>query len=249
MRHKLTPLIFALILIVSAVPSFGAVYQHDPINSDDPLLIARWTRSSDDEAAGKPYDLRFISHEFHEGTLTLGGKDYDVTKSYQEQSVTKAVYDESGQGDRFVSGDGSSWTRGSTEKLNFVVKRNRADETTVDHFKGLKVDGKEVPSSGYAAKAGSVVIDLMPAYLGTLADGDHTLTAVFDDGNKETSASFKVLSAADKGSKDKANSNKKGSPATGDEAQMLIWLMILCTAGLALSDRIIRRLKNRAADR
>ena len=105
MRHKLTPLLFALILIVSAVPSFGAVYQHDPINSDDPLLIVRWTRSSDDEAAGKPYDLRFISNEFHEGTLTLGGKDYDVTKSYQEQSVTKAVYDESGQGDRFVSGD------------------------------------------------------------------------------------------------------------------------------------------------
>ena len=164
--------------------------------------------------------------------------------AHEERTIPKLVVEY-----RFVSGDGSSWTRGSTEKLNFVVKRNRADETTVDHFKGLKVDGKEVPSSGYAAKAGSIVIDLMPAYLGTLADGDHTLTAVFDDGNKETSASFKVLSAADKGSKDKANSNKKGSPATGDEAQMLIWLMILCTAGLALSDRIIRRLKNDSADR
>lgn len=164
--------------------------------------------------------------------------------AHEERTIPKLVVEY-----RFVSGDGSSWTRGSTEKLNFVVKRNRADETTVDHFKGLKVDGKEVPSSGYAAKAGSVVIDLMPAYLGTLADGDHTLTAVFDDGNKETSASFKILSAADKGSKDKANSNKKGSPATGDDAQMLIWLMILCTAGLALSDRIIRRLKNDSADR
>ena len=164
--------------------------------------------------------------------------------AHEERTIPKLVVEY-----RFVSGDGSSWTRGSTEKLNFVVKRNRADETTVDHFKGLKVDGKDVPSSGYAAKAGSVVIDLMPAYLGTLADGDHTLTAVFDDGNKETSASFKVLSAADKGSKDKANSNKKGSPATGDEAQMLIWLMILCTAGLALSERIIRRLKNDSADR
>lgn len=164
--------------------------------------------------------------------------------AHEERTIPKLVVEY-----RFVSGDGSSWTRGSTEKLNFVVKRNRADETTVDHFKGLKVDGKEVPSSGYAAKAGSVVIDLMPAYLGTLADGDHTLTAVFDDGNKETSASFKVLSAADKGSKDKANSNKKGSPATGDEAQLLIWLMILCTAGLALSDRIIRRLREQAVRR
>lgn len=164
--------------------------------------------------------------------------------AHEERTIPKLVVEY-----RFVSGDGSSWTRGSTEKLNFVVKRNRADETTVDHFKGLKVDGKEVPSSGYAAKAGSVVIDLMPAYLGTLADGEHTLTAVFDDGNKETSASFKILSAADKGSKDKANSNKKGSPATGDDAQMLIWLMILCTAGLALSDRIIRRLKNDSAGR
>ena len=164
--------------------------------------------------------------------------------AHEERTIPKLVVEYS-----FVSGSGSSWTRGSTEKLNFVVKRNRADETTVDHFKGLKVDGKDVPSSGYAAKAGSVVIDLMPAYLGTLADGDHTLTAVFDDGNKETSASFKVLSAADKGSKDKANSNKKGSPATGDESRVLVWLMILCTAGLALSDRIIRRLKNDSADR
>ena len=164
--------------------------------------------------------------------------------AYEEEIIPKLTVEYS-----FTSGDGSTWMRGTADKLNFVVKRSRADETAIDHFKGLKVDGKEVPSSGYAAKAGSVVIDLMPAYLGTLADGDHTLTAVFDDGNKETSASFKVLSAADKGSKDKANSNKKGSPATGDEAQLLIWLMILCTAGLALSDRIIRRLKNDSADR
>ena len=164
--------------------------------------------------------------------------------AYEEEIIPKLTVEYS-----FTSGDGSTWMRGTADKLNFVVKRSRADETAIDHFKGLKVDGKEVPSSGYAAKAGSVVIDLMPAYLGTLADGDHTLTAVFDDGNKETSASFKVLSAADKGSKDKTNSNKKGSPATGDEAQMLIWLMILCTAGLALSDRIIRRLKNDSADR
>ena len=143
---------------------------------------------------------------------------------------------------RFISGDGSKWISGSSEKLNFVVKRNRADETAFAHFKGIRIDGEDVSLDGYTAKAGSVVIDLKPVYLSTLSAGEHTLTAVFDDGNRETSAEFSVIKG-EKKSDQKNNSKKKGSPDTGDQSSALIWLMVLCTAGLALSDRAIRRMK------
>ena len=88
-----------------------------------------------------------------------------------------------------TKGDGSQWTKGSSETLDFTFERSAEDETTFDRFTGIKVDGSSV--SDYDASAGSVNIKLKPAYLEALAVGSHTLEAVFEDGSAE--AAFTVL--------------------------------------------------------
>ncbi len=93
------------------------------------------------------------------------------------------------------SGADGTWTKGSSKTLGFVYKRTRDDEMTFDHFKGLSVDGKAVSAEGYEARRGSVVVDLLPSYLETLATGSHKLTTEFDDGEAVTVA-FTVKEAS-----------------------------------------------------
>ena len=92
-----------------------------------------------------------------------------------------------------AEGEGGSWTRGSSEPLRVVFKRKDYDEETFGLFRGIAVDGQEVPAEGYVAEAGSVVVSLKPAYLETLATGEHVLTALFEDGSAE--ARFTVAEA------------------------------------------------------
>ena len=88
----------------------------------------------------------------------------------------KPVYDN-------VEGDGAVWVKGSDTPLVFRFKRSADDSTTFGHFTGLKVDSNGVASSSYDASSGSVVVSLHPDYLETLAVGEHTLAASFDDGD------------------------------------------------------------------
>ena len=100
-----------------------------------------------------------------------------------------------------TKGDESTWTQGSTDPLSFTFVRTLADETAFSHFTGIEVDGKEVPEKdedgnvNYTAVSGSVVVDLQATYLATLAEGRHTITAVFDDGS--ASADFTILAEGD----------------------------------------------------
>ena len=95
------------------------------------------------------------------------------------------------------------------------------------------MDGKAVPekdASGrvnYTAKSGSVIIELQPSYLETLPAGKHTLTVNFDDGS--TTAEFTIKSASAK--QDKNTPTKKdASPRTGDESNILFWILLMATA-------------------
>lgn len=109
--------------------------------------------------------------------------------------------------------NGTQWTKGSSATADFTFKRSVDDNVAFSHFAGIQVDGKDVDAADYTAEPGSVVVKLKPAYLETLAVGEHTLTAVFDDaGNVD--ASFEVLAApAAKGAASKANA---AAAKTGD---------------------------------
>ena len=138
---------------------------------------------------------------------------------------------------RYVGAEGPSWTRGSGDVLSFTFKRSLADEMTYDHFTGIEVDGQTVPATdasgraNYTAVSGSVVVALQPAYLETLADGDHEITALFDDGS--AAATFAV----------KAAPTKPASTAKTGDALPVVAIVIVAVAAAALVAIIVARRK------
>ena len=95
----------------------------------------------------------------------------------------------------FTEGDGAEWTKGEETGQNFTVKGSPEDGETFSRFTGILTDGAEVAKENYTASSGSVKLTLKPAYLETLAEGKHTLTAVFTDGRAEASFTVKAVPA------------------------------------------------------
>ncbi len=84
----------------------------------------------------------------------------------------------------------------------------------------------DVDKENYKAESGSVVINLKPAYLETLAVGKHTLTAVFDEG-KTSSATFTIT-----------EKKESTAPKTGDANSQMLWIAILCGSFAILINRV-----------
>ncbi|MBQ6508882.1 MAG: InlB B-repeat-containing protein [Flexilinea sp.] len=118
-----------------------------------------------------------------DGTFTIGTENVSV----------KAVF----QGYTY-NGEGEDHLIASGEDAVFTIKRSINDELSFDKFKGIRMDGADVAPENYTAVRGSVVITLKAAYMDTLGPGQHTLTAVFEDGeapvpfNVTESAAFEV---------------------------------------------------------
>lgn len=154
---------------------------------------------------------------------------------------------------RNTKGNGNVWVKGSTEVSSFEFKRSENDETTYRRFVKALVDGKELPASAYSVAPGSLIINLKPAYLETLAVGEHTLTVLFNDG--DSSAKFTVTKKAepapapapvnpDKPSKpaNNANNTKKPNANTGDANNSMFWFSAMIAAfGLAFMAFVIRK--------
>ena len=141
-----------------------------------------------------------------------------------------------------AAGDGQTWTKGSDATLEFTFKRSIADETCFSHFTGVRVDGKLLSAKAYTAKAGSTVVTLSADYLETLAVGEHTLTAQFDDGNGEASATFAVAEkdapapTPEPAKKDEAKPASNKLPQTGDPfALVSLVSLTLALVGLAVT--------------
>ncbi len=78
------------------------------------------------------------------------------------------------------------------ESAGITVK---ADGDTETVFAGVAVDGKIIDAENYTAGKGAAVITLSPAYLKTLANGNHSLKLLFsnDTGiNSDVETSFKI---------------------------------------------------------
>ncbi|MBQ9043620.1 MAG: hypothetical protein IJ111_12505 [Eggerthellaceae bacterium] len=165
---------------------------------------------------------------------------YSITLKASAEKIASAVYDS-------VAGDGGSWTKGDDETLGFTFKREADDELTFMNFTGIKVDGNDVPSSDYTAKAGSVVLALSASYLETLSAGNHELTALFNDG--VGTASFEVKAAASmqeeaatepaatKASAAISSSASDVLPATGDRTLAIAVTMVfvaICATAVSL---------------
>ena len=88
-----------------------------------------------------------------------------------------------------VEGTDGKWSRGDEGGLTF-----RSDAVYADFIEVL-VDGEVVSSEDYEKREGGIVIELKPGYLGTLSEGDHTLTIRSAGG--DAVADFSVLAETD----------------------------------------------------
>ena len=144
---------------------------------------------------------------------------------------------------RYVGDENLTWTRGDTTPLELTFKRSVDDELTFSLFKGIEVDGVAVgekSASGdanYTARSGSLVLNLQPAWLSTLSDGEHTVRATFEDGSATATFTVASRAAAQEGGSDP----RRAMPATGDAA-LPGTASALCVMGVAaLAVALVRR--------
>ena len=124
---------------------------------------------------------------------------------------------------RIIEGDGSTWTKGSSEGLTFVANG------AYGKFIGIGIDGAVINTKNYTVESGSTVITLKPDYLNTLTAEEHAITVLYTDG--EAAGTFTI---ADKGT---------DTPATGDDSHVIPLIMLLISGGAVLILSVKRRRK------
>ena len=158
-----------------------------------------------------------------------------------------------------IEGDGTKWTTDSREGFDIV------SDAPFKWFREAVLDGEKMEEP--VVSEGSAHVTLSAELLGTLAAGEHTLsivsgngtaTAVFavaepeskaepqdevkkDESKKNGSTSKSSSSASSGGSKSGTSSSKNKSGNTGDESNLLLWLLILALSGAALAGAVYRR--------
>ncbi len=95
-----------------------------------------------------------------------------------EARFTKVDYTSSGE-------TVQTWVRGSMEGAVFTFQRSVNDNLSAERFQKLQVDGTDAEPDWYETAQERVEITLLPAFLESLSDGKHTITAVFEDGSAE----------------------------------------------------------------
>lgn len=138
------------------------------------------------------------------------------------------------------------WVQGSSEPAVFTFKRNTHDELTFEHFMGVVVDGAMLEGSSFDAVSGSVVVSLKPEYLETLAVGNHSVQALFDDGDPaEGTLIVQAAPEPEPGPEPEPAPEpaptSPATPATGDSSVPAWLVLLLAGAGTALCVRGLRQ--------
>lgn len=76
------------------------------------------------------------------------------------------------------------------DKVTFTFKSTAEYDNSFDLFSGLEIDGNLVPSSNYTVSKGSTIINLNDDYAATLANGTHTVKALFEGGTQSSEITF-----------------------------------------------------------
>ena len=140
-----------------------------------------------------------------------------------------------------ASGDKITWTVGSTDTLNIKFERSEDNESTSKHFLGIEVDGKATSKDLYDTENGSIIIKLKPALLESLGEGEHTLTALFDDGS--ASAKFTIIKATKEVKNEKKTTSKNAK--TGDASPIKLVIIIMIVSALACAGVLVIKKKRR----
>lgn len=115
-----------------------------------------------------------------------------------------------------VSGTGAAYTKGGAAGLTFTT------DDAKDNLLRVLVDGKVVSPENYTVSGDPLAITLHPDFLDTLSAGEHTIEIVTTNGT--ATARITVKSAT-----------VPGSPATGDNCSIGLWIALMCLSGLGLA--------------
>ncbi|MBR0137571.1 MAG: hypothetical protein IJM15_04110 [Erysipelotrichaceae bacterium] len=170
------------------------------------FLDSSWEETDTAETAGEYYLSVFLRVDPDKAVFATKQIDEDYTeyagKAYVNGKKVDAYYEYDGY--EFVSvyfdfnvgiepnvysfteGANQEWIIDSEEDAHFKVTCEGDDSEIFWIFCGLKVDGEYIEDEDFMAYEGSVEIDLLAGYLNTLEKGEHTLTAVFNDGEVTT---------------------------------------------------------------
>ena len=119
------------------------------------------------------------------------------------------------------------FTQGDTKDVVKTYHRSEDDKNAINHYKGVKIDGKDVPVD---AKSGSVIITFDAATLNALSVGDHVITVIFDDWIDELKLVIKApVAVADT------------TPTTGDSGMPILWMTLILLSMAGASVVMMRR--------
>ena len=116
-----------------------------------------------------------------EATVTEEGAKHEecTVCGYQKPAVTVDKL-----APTITEGENSRWNKGSENGLTFRSNAAYAD------FVEVLVDGNVISSDNYDKREGSIIIELKAGYLGTLSEGEHTIT--IRSGSGDATISFHV---------------------------------------------------------
>ena len=129
---------------------------------------------------------------------------------------------------QIIEGNGSTYTKGSSEDLLIVSNAPFAK------FDSVEVDGEVI--EGYDAAEGSTEITLHPEYLETLTEGEHTIVIKATDGQAE--GTFNIAEEAAE-----PQPVDPDTPATGDNPHLGAYTVALVTSLIGISI-ILRKKRN-----
>jgi hypothetical protein len=130
------------------------------------------------------------------------------------------------------------------EELVVTIKRTENDEQTYERFTGIQIDGQTVDPANYTTQKGSVIITVNADYVKTLTPGQHTIRALFNDGDVEhgltvaadpgTPSTPENKGSGDNASGTKDNTKTPDTPKTGDESNLSLYVLIMAFSLTAL---------------
>ena len=143
------------------------------------------------------------NHEDFEGTSVVS-------------AIAKAVYVFA-----FDGGEELIYTKNSGMELTATVIQTGAEDTSFEHFAGIKIGSAELQKDvDYTVRKGSTIVTILPAALDGLDVGDHTLTVRFTNGE----ASTRLTVRAD---------DEPEPPRPGDDSRIGLWIILMAISTIA----------------
>lgn len=206
-----------------------------------------------------------LGHDWDEGVVTKepaateeGKKTYTCKRdsTHTRTETIPATGETPAQITYTFSAVQTDWTKESDVNAGFTVNRSEEDNKTFDLFEYIEIDGETVDAANYETVAGSLKLTLRAKFIETLSVGEHTLKAIFTDGEAETKLVVAAVATDDSSSEDddssdnsgKDNGNNQGkvsvSPKTGDDQKPTFFAILMFMSIACMSVVIRHRKKN-----